>query len=595
MRINYNTSVSFQRRLRKNEEADYFNVLKEARETASGQKNGKNILILPASSLPQSSQNNTGVGNLNSDESQRFFDFTKKYWGINEIQLLPIGQCHKNHEQYPLYSGSSMDFGNYIIDAKEILSNEDFKKLVNTNNISDRVNFSNVVDSKSEQEKLLKNIYNELPLNMQLEFEYFKRQNANRLEAKSIFYALTDLYGTHNTKNWAELDANLYDETIVPAMKRKERIAVLKKMPQADFYLFKQFLAEKHFLKAKDKLNKKGIKLFGDMPCGFSADEKWAHPKAFLKDYSIGWGLPALDFKSKEAEEILREKTKFYAKYFDGFRVDAAWTYTEPVIINPKAKQLIKFDWQDKFLKIIEEETIKTKGNNFDLSNIIYEFTADPNHFSMFDKFNLKPYIAERMQYITSDYIKEDWGCDSAFKRRGWKNYVLGASNHDSHKIEYSKEQADILSQILKIPSEKLKTYSEFLKAKFAEPMSSKNVMLFFMHALGMGGQYKDNPAPTENYTAKIPANFEDFYHNALQKGEAFNPMDALEKQFIAQGLDKEKPELFNKIKKYRKILEQTETKNTKMFIIAGSIALIGVVAASWYLFTHKTNSNQHQ
>ena len=88
----------------------------------------------------------------------------------------------------------------------------------------------------------------------------------------------------------------------------------------------------------------------------------------------------------------------------------------------------------------------------------------------------------------------------------------------------------------------------EFLKAKFAEPMGAKNMMLFFMDALGIEGKYKGNSDKSLNYTTKVSESYEDFYHNSLKNGKGFNPMDALEKQFVARGLDKTEPKLYRKI-----------------------------------------------
>ena len=90
-------------------------------------------------------------------------------------------------------------------------------------------------------------------------------------------------------------------------------------------------------------LNQKGLKLNGDMICGLSYDEIWSHPKAFLEGKTIKWDLPALDLDSKEAEKLIREKVNIYAKRFDGLRIDAAWTYVEP----------LNKDYGDKIFNII--------------------------------------------------------------------------------------------------------------------------------------------------------------------------------------------------------------------------------------------------
>ena len=50
---------------------------------------------------------------------QKFFEFAKLYWGINEIQLLPTGQYHTHKGEVPIYSGTTMDLGNHMINPEE--------------------------------------------------------------------------------------------------------------------------------------------------------------------------------------------------------------------------------------------------------------------------------------------------------------------------------------------------------------------------------------------------------------------------------------------------------------------------------------------
>ena len=116
-------SINFKRRLKTSEEPEYSDVLKKAKEKASHGK-GKSILIVPAMSLPQSEYNNTGVGNLASKEAEQFFDFVKKYWGINEVQILPMGHFYEKNERYAIYSGTSTDLGNHVINLEDYVTKE---------------------------------------------------------------------------------------------------------------------------------------------------------------------------------------------------------------------------------------------------------------------------------------------------------------------------------------------------------------------------------------------------------------------------------------------------------------------------------------
>ena len=585
MKIHNVSNVNFQRRLKSNEEAEYSGVLKQGREKCIGNNcNGnKFILIVPASSLP----NKTGVGNLNSKESSKFFDFAKLYWGINETQILPIGQYHSHRGEYPIYSGTSMDLGNHVIDIKNYVSKEDFDEIVRKNEIKDRVNFSNVVDANSSQEKILKKLYESKKY--ESEFEAFKKNNVQRLQPKALYRALREINGSYNYKNWNNLDKNLFNRDIVSENEFENRVKEIKalKSKEIDFYYFKQFLAEDSLKNARENLNKKGIKLNGDMPCGFSFDEVWAHPKAFIPKTSIGWGLPALDLDSKEGINLLKEKVRFYAERFDGIRMDASWTYiNQPNIKNGVHNK--KF-YEDKILNIIDDEVKKVKGNSFDLKSIMHEFAASKEDFDIYDGYNLKPYVKDRVKIYTSDYLNDHWETNQNFLERGWAkdSFILGARNHDSKEIKPSEEQISALSKILKIPADKLNNQNEFVKAKLAEPMSAKYSMIYFADALDIDRQFQGNQDRTLNYATQIPLDYQDRYFASLENGKGFNPIKKKKKSFKAKNLDKTDPELYKKIVKYKKILEQKEKQTHPYWKIIGGLACFGLIIYGFFKF-HK-------
>ena len=587
MKIQKISGINFERRLKPSEEAEYSEILNRGRDKCIGKNpdGKKSILIVPSSSLP----NKTGVGNLNSKESQKFFDFAEQYWGINEVQILPVGQYFNHKGEYPIYSGSSMDLGNHVIDIQRYVPEEDFDEIVKSNNIKGRVNFSNVVDEGSIQEKVLKKLFKSGKY--QKEFEAYKSENLERLEPKALYNALREINKSHNYKDWNNIDKNLFNRDVVSEKEFEARVKEIKSLKgeKMDFYYFKQFLAEDSLKKARENLHKKGIKLNGDMQCGFSFDEVWANPKAFIPETSIGWSLPALDFDSKEGQKLLRKKVKFFAQRFDGIRIDASWTYAnQPQIKNGITER--KY-YADKILNIIDDEVKKVKGAEFDSRNIMHEFAASDIDFNIYDGAELKPYVKERVKIYTSDHLNEGWGTNYSFLKRGWSadSFIIGARNHDSGKIISSDEQVNALSKILKIPAEKLKDKKEFVKAKLAEPFGAKNSMIYFADALNIDKQFQGNSDKTLNYAVQIPSDYEDRYFASLERGEGFNPMDALEKQFRAKGLDKSEPELYKKIVKYRKILEQKEKNPKTVLKIACALGFAGLIIYGFFRL-HKRN-----
>lgn len=584
MRVTFNTGINFKRRLLPSEEADFSAVLKDGKTKLGN--TGHSMLIVPSSSLPQ--EINTGVGNLLDKEGKNFIDFAKLYWGINYIQLLPEGKYRAyNYDEFLPYSGSSLDLGEHLINPEllttknfgNILTQEDISEIVNSNkNKETLINFENILNEKSATDKALRKAYKELIKADSLEkkellvkLEKYSQTNKEWLEPKAIYEALSHKYNSRDTRNWNKFDHNFYNTDVVSLKERTSAIEGIMNSElgnEARFYKFKQFLADEHLAMARKDLNKKGVKLSGDMLAGYSFDEVWANPKAFVKNSTIGWGIPALDLDTPEAEKLLRTKVNNYAKRYDGIRLDASWTYVnQPVKNNLTGVRIIK-EYDSKILEIIEDEIKKVKGLGYDFENIMQEFVAEPKDFDLFHQGEIKPVGKNRTKIFTSDYLTSDWGNVSAYKKRNWDNgsYILGATNHDSvpMKILFQNslikdQQAEVLSKLLKIPKEDLNTTKNLIQAKLAEPMRSKHNMIFFTDALNISERYKDNPTRANDYRIKIPKNYQKEYFKALENGEAFNVMDALDKAFVAEGLDKTESKLYNQILKYKKILQSPE------------------------------------
>lgn len=609
MRVVLNTNLNFQRRLRTEEKADFSAVLKQGKEKVGN--TGHSILIAPSLSFPGGA--NYGVGNLLSKEGKDFADFARQYWGINYIQLMPEGKYKLDARKCLPYSGSSLDLGAHLIDLElltqkeyaNILTKEDLGCLASPSKpaLADEVVlYEKFIPQKSKTQQVLKKAYNELikadtPEKVKIleQIKEFKQTNKDWLEPKAIFEALSAKYDSPHIENWNEVDRNLYNENVISIPKRKSIIDGIYKSEigkEASFFEFKQFLAEDHLAKAKRMLNEKGIKLSGDVIVGFSPDEVWANPKAFVKDYSIGWSLPALDFNSSEGENLFRRKINLNAKRFDGVRIDASWSYSNQPFEKVKDQVLFRRDYKGKILDIIDEEFLKVKGASYNKDNIMHEFLAKLEDFDIYEGFNLKPFVEDRVKINSSNHMHENWGSVADFRARGWKDgtYILGTTNHDClpmrkqfFEASAREEQARVLSEILKIPKNKLQTLNDFIKAKFAEPMRSKHNMMFFTEALNLEGQFKDNIGqPERDYRIKIPKNYQDKYFKSLEKGEGFNVMDALEKAFVAEGLDKKEPELYKKIVKYRKVLQEPEKGlNRRAKILFSTLALLGVVISA--------------
>jgi len=629
MRISFNQNLNFQRRLRSDEEADFSRVLKQGKEALGN--TGHSILIVPSSSLPQSANTNTGVGNLLDSEATKFVDFAKQYWGINTVQLIPDGTYKKfGKDSYKPYSGSALDLGNQSINLEmltktefaEILSVEDLKKVVESNkNSTDKVNFENVLDKDSETEKALIKAFENLKKNdttpkrdLLKDFENYRTFHKSWLEPKAIYKSLEQKYGHSDCHLWNTFDKNFYNEDVVSINERQNAINGLRSSEYGkagEFFEFKQYLADKQLAMAKNKLHQKGVKLCGDVLIGFSGDEIWANPKAFIEHGSIGWGIPAVNYDSDEGIKLLRKKIELNARRYDSLRIDASWSYVSQPVERKLYNEYYKKEYGSKLLDIIDDEIKKVKGANYDLKNVMHEFIANPKDFTLYEEGGLKPYVKNRVKTYTTHNLSWDWATTKAFKNKGWDvdSYVLGVTNHDSfplrlefNNIQKRTFQTDVLSTLLNIPKNILNTFQGFLQAKYAEPMRAKHNMFFFTDALNILDRYKDNINEADDYRIKIPESYQDNFFKSLEKGEGFNVMDALEKAFVAEGLDKKNSELFEKIVNYRKILQSKESPiidppNSKwklaktIIFYAGAVGLSAI--ASYYFLLNKNGSSK--
>lgn len=636
---NYHQKVSFKRELSPEELKTYNLVLKSAQEKSG--RNGKTILIVHDACLPQTAATNTGVGNLGSKDALLFFDFMKNYLNINAVEVLPPGELSKQPKRkfYCAYSTSAFALSPHQINLErllepeygEILKPSDFKKVVKANTLPAKatiVNYENVVDANSPFDKALKTAFIRFQQasnlnNLKNEFETYKKQNDDWLKPKILFKALETEYGDSNWRNWNELDKNLLDTNTEEA---QNRIASLKDKykDDAEFYKFKQFLADKHLQENRTNLNKKGLKLIGDCLIGFSNDEQWAYKKAFNFDYSLGWSLPAYNYDEitnpqSPAGKLLKKKVQIFAKRYDSIRFDVSWSYVEPKITpkahmngKPYAKKVV---FESELLNTIEDYVREIKGADFDVKDLIHEFDAAYEDFKACEGVKWRKALQNRTKALGTTYMDNHWGRNEVYLalNGGNPNFILGVGNHDPQPLRqiaygipdingdvHKTHQIQPLVDLFKIkPPENINNPIEFIKYKFAEIMTAKHNQYFYMDVFGREDRF-DSQAKNGyiNYRQKIPENFQKAYIDAVESGHGLNPMDALEKVFKLKELDKSEPELYKQIVHFRDILLEKAVpaaakKNSfgKNAIIIGTCTVLGAI----WTFAGHSLKNQKQ
>ena len=95
------------------------------------------------------------------------------------------------------------------------------------------------------------------------------------------------------------------------------------------------------------------------------------------------------------------------------------------------------------------------------------------------------------------------------------------------------------MSKIFNIAENIIENPVEFAKAKWADPMQARNMMMFYNDILGneecFDSHWKKgtDAMAYRNYALKVPTDYATAYQKGIQSGFGFNPMDSLEKLFI--------------------------------------------------------------
>lgn len=667
----YNDKISFGRALTTNEKIDFQKTTTEAKKLLGAE--GKSILIVHDACLPQAPENNTGVGHITSKQSLDFIELMKSYIGINSVEVLPPGEIKQGRKGcYCNYNSTALSLGTHQINLElltkpefgNILSEEEFQTVVKKNDSPTKeiiANNQNVFGKNSSHYDALKVAFNRFKqqltpesINLQKDFEKYKTNNTELLEPKALYTALTKEHGTDDWHNWNEIDKNLLNPDTNP-VKVKTRIQEISKKHQdeMEFYKFRQFLADEHLQLSRKELNKKSLKFIGDVPLCIAHDEVWANQKAFLPDFNMGWGIPALDRENLYNKDgslgasgkLLKQKLEFFMKRYDELRMDVGWSYIAPYKYKNSEKSAVEnIIWlphlSKKIMNFIDNTAKDYYKDNYDTKKLMFEADGGPvikwNHktpvLSEFAQNRMIIYATEHMHDKDAGWASVDFFTNAA--KIHPDNLVIGVGNHDTiplrklstqlkYKIQAIKndnevreiktisnkwQQLNPLSKFLNIPRHKLKNPQEFAKAKFAELFTgAKNMMFFYMDVLGREERFnKHSQNGPKNFSYKITNNFESDYHKALQEGHGLNLMDAMEKAFAAKRLHETHPELYEKIAKFRDILYEkgalteaeanqlfASSKKSKSVIPLFAISAAGIILAETVHKKHKKTKEQ--
>ena len=183
--------------------------------------------------------------------------------------------------------------------------------------------------------RLLNTVLPRINSEMKQNIESWRKDNEYWLEDYALYMALAEVYGY----NWRE-----WDEPLVNRDKEALSKAKLDLKNRIDYYVFEQYEFFREWKNIKEIVNKKGIKIIGDIPFYVATNsvDVWANPKEFQFDENLVekavagvppdafsnvgqiWGNVLYDFKKQKKNNYSwwRLRIKHNLEMYDALRLD---------------------------------------------------------------------------------------------------------------------------------------------------------------------------------------------------------------------------------------------------------------------------------
>jgi len=231
-------------------------------------------ILLPIRSLPSK----WGIGDI-GDSAKEFLDFlnesNQKIWQILPVLSYPL-------KGYSPYSSVSAFAGNILLISPEILERDGFLKKKDLKKFLKNVKNSEFIDYKNVlwvKRKILEKAYEHFKLEKIFfkEFNSFCRKNRFWLDDFASFVVFYRYFGK---ENWFEWPKFARDKTSKISFLKKE---LKEEINKEEFF---QFLFYRQWFLLRDYSNKRGIKLFGDIPIyvDYNSSDVWSNPHIFKLD-----------------------------------------------------------------------------------------------------------------------------------------------------------------------------------------------------------------------------------------------------------------------------------------------------------------------
>ena len=416
-------------------------------------------------------------------------------------------------------------------------------------------------------------------LQLNAEFQDFKSRNASWLQKEALYEVLSSEYETPDFSKWSETDKRLFDKEYTSDV-REERIAELERenAEKIEFKNFIQFIADKQQKESREALNSKNIQLYGDCLIGFSQSEMWANKNCFRENLYYGgpdpgcpetngiqtWGLPALDYtklgecsedgdlsKLGDVGKFLYDKYSTFFERYDGIRMDAAWQFVTPFIyqaVNGNYEEFKLPEINFTIFNIMKAAAKDTLGDKFDEQNpdnIMLELVGMSAGKSREMTINTYPHL------YTTAYAEYD-ETPKKFLEKGYQDgkFYVGVGCHDNDSLvnmardtykrdlhtqgmkrDYSLDTSKLAfeAEEYKKQGEDAKVQEDFRTAKFGEIFTSAKQFFTLPDMFGMEERINiSGKASKDNWTIRIPSDYEKFYFSQLSNGFGLNIPKAL-------------------------------------------------------------------
>lgn len=571
-------NLSFERRLRKEEERPYQETQKEALKVLGVDNLA---MIIHGSSHPSVAKDGN-IGSPISKGAKRLIRL-EKLNGFNSEQLGPMGKLSKI--DFSPYSAKVFAKNHLFINLEElttekysnILSKKTYNYVTDVHKIPDK-NYNNTdfLEAFENYDIALSEAYSsfktklnngdENTLNLNTEFEEFKEKSSKWLLKDGLFKVLANVYGTDNFDEWK----NPIDRNLINEVEHGNKNAILRynqllnrSGSKIEKNSFKQFLIDKQLKEHKQWREENHFKYINDLLVGFATSDVWSNPDAFLKDMRMGshyggfnngpqiWDIPVLDPKKLfnndgsigVAGQLLKDKIDNSLEHFENIRIDHALGFVDPYIyrkstldVEPngrvnhiEADDLIKwkeFDPNGDFKRILPEIVLPAlKEHGISNDEVVWEdLCHETDAFKEVYRHNLNLNGISQLEYKKGENSpRNNWALVGSHDS---KPAIMMNMKDDSWNACYLagflNADADHTSERIEARNKYAKYIDhnpmEHVKAKFAELfLTANNVQISFADFFGINQVYNYGGQKADtNWKLRLNNDFEDTYYKNL-------------------------------------------------------------------------------